>query len=123
MIRRPPRSTRTDTLFPYTTLFRSGRGDFGSRGDAEKIEIGGFAPFVLSSSAPLREYILSASPREPFHPSNPCRSEEHTSELQSLMSISYAVFCLKKKKKTQSSQRRHEKKSDRHTKTQIITAK
>src|SRR3546814_15766318 len=72
MIRRPPRSTRTDTLFPYTTLFRSGRGDFGSRGDAEKIEIGGFAPFILSSSAPLREYILSASPREPFHPSNPC---------------------------------------------------
>src|SRR3546814_9221775 len=101
MIRRPPRSTRTDTLFPYTTLFRS-------------------RP---------QQQILLADPRpearQPVHPLHtrplrqcdglcaghlglqqvglrqlPRRSEEHTSELQSLMRISYAVFCLKKKKKT-----------------------
>src|SRR3546814_2523104 len=94
MIRRPPRSTRTDTLFPYTTLFRSDAGvdrhlilrrdmahhvadvalDRG-RGDA-----------VLS----VVRFLLFAA-----------RSEEHTSELQSLMRISYAVFCLKKKKQSQ----------------------
>src|SRR3546814_3345256 len=69
MIRRPPRSTRTDTLFPYTTLFRS-------RARCE------------SASAPRNRCAGAASHR---------RSEEHTSELQSLMRISYAVFCLKKK--------------------------
>src|SRR3546814_17453292 len=74
MIRRPPRSTRTDTLFPYTTLFRS----VGSDGGA----------------AALHGPAAAASRR--------CcdRSEERTSELQSLMRISYAVFCLKKKKIT-----------------------
>src|SRR3546814_6295666 len=76
MIRRPPRSTRTDTLFPYTTLFRSCRTGRSSRRWSGHI-----------SSSP----ILAASRRR--------RSEEHTSELQSLMRISYAVFCLKKKKK------------------------
>src|SRR3546814_8791716 len=76
MTRRPPRSTRTDTLFPYTTLFRSYRG--GQRGAL--IEILGIAVDVLPPA------------RIDFD-----RSEEHTSELQSLMRISYAVFCLKKK--------------------------
>src|SRR3546814_1097119 len=85
MIRRPPRSTRTDTLFPYTTLFRSppfrgsaadGRGDRRTRRN----------PFGPERSSWSRAES---------------RSEEHTSELQSLMRISYAVFCLKKKKKTQ----------------------
>src|SRR3546814_2036559 len=74
MIRRPPRSTRTDTLFPYTTLFRSGRGQLhpqDPRGDPRQAHRGGADQ----------------------------RSEEHTSELQSLMRISYAVFCLKKKNK------------------------
>src|SRR3546814_15441374 len=73
MIRRPPRSTRTDTLFPYTTLFRS------------------FGPVLLISPPVMavRKFNRSAADR----------SEEHTSELQSLMRISYAVFCLKKKKK------------------------
>src|SRR3546814_13282575 len=83
MIRRPPRSTRTDTLFPYTTLFRSAslvrhNGHSGQR----------------HTSIPQRELALhqqSASHRVC------CSSEEHTSELQSLMRISYAVFCLKKK--------------------------
>src|SRR3546814_15651801 len=79
MIRRPPRSTRTDTLFPYTTLFRS-------------------AP-TNSHRAPQGTGTPSAA-RGHRPPSPGCRqrSEEHTSELQSLMRISYAVFCLKKKK-------------------------
>src|SRR3546814_7013661 len=103
MIRRPPRTTRTDTLFPYTTLFRSqqgvGRvllpeadrpgqqrhgcrleGALGSGGLDEQLEL---------LHRPHRcQLLLGLDPR----------SEEHTSELQSLMSISYAVFCLKKKK-------------------------
>src|SRR3546814_13617289 len=73
MIRRPPRSTRTDTLFPYTTLFRSSPVT-----DGRNVYMF-FYDFGLVSYG---------------------RSEEHTSELQSLMRISYAVFCLKKKKKT-----------------------
>src|SRR3546814_5571414 len=75
MIRRPPRSTRTDTLFPYTTLFRSGRHG------------------TCSGSGRCRGTRRTAAGRPPRS-----RSEEHTSELQSLMRISYAVFCLKKKK-------------------------
>src|SRR3546814_7107095 len=77
MIRRPPRSTRTDTLFPYTTLFRS-RGD----------QVAAPAAVVRKSAIPDDKEMLRAA-----------RSEEHTSELQSLMRISYAVFCLKKKTK------------------------
>src|SRR3546814_6585764 len=81
MIRRPPRSTRTDTLFPYTTLFRSAR-------NAHR-----FDPLVL-------EPLIDFTPLDAAHfAQNTDRSEEHTSELQSLMRISYAVFCLKKKKK------------------------
>src|SRR3546814_1164352 len=89
MIRRPPRSTRTDTLFPYTTLFRSQRRSDGHpasthpvSGDREKHEA---EPRIC---VPLQRDGNPAS-----------RSEEHTSELQSLMRISYAVFCLKKKNK------------------------
>src|SRR3546814_4402689 len=98
MIRRPPRSTRTDTLFPYTTLFRS--------------------------AAAVRKRTMAQSPHT--HPQAigqpyaridgpdkvsgaACRSEEHTSELQSLMRISYAVFCLKKKNNTLQLQKRHNK--------------
>src|SRR6056297_3877068 len=76
MIRRPPRSTRTDTLFPYTTLFRS-----------------------RASGRPPCLPPLRGARRQPR------RSEEHTSELQSLRRISYAVFCLKKKKKKNKQQR------------------
>src|SRR3546814_3071141 len=89
MIRRPPRSTRTDTLFPYTTLFRS-RLDWAH---------GASGPFPW----PPRKIDVEAAPplcdcpRCAFRPARLCRSEEHTSELQSLMRISYAVFCLKKK--------------------------
>src|SRR3546814_7622435 len=102
MIRRPPRSTRTDTLFPYTTLFRS----------IELIVRKGFRPDVDSYSAfvendratptglagYLRERGFSRVVCAGLALDYCVRSEEHTSELQSLMRISYAVFCLKKKK-------------------------
>src|SRR3546814_10518806 len=83
MIRRPPRSTRTDTLFPYTTLFRS-PCDGASRSWGSSFQspnLGRRCDIAYLGSVP--------------------RSEEHTSELQSLMRISYAVFCLKKKKTTE----------------------
>src|SRR3546814_1144045 len=81
MIRRPPRSTRTDTLFPYTTLFRS-------------VDYTGSGTVVVSSWV----YIPPALRTGTYTLNVDGRSEEHTSELQSLMRISYAVFCLKKKK-------------------------
>src|SRR3546814_3921595 len=84
MIRRPPRSTRTDTLFPYTTLFRSHL----LRAAGHRTALAG------NIGLPLLEVV--DPPRPPDY-----RSEEHTSELQSLMRISYAVFCLKKKKQNQ----------------------
>src|SRR3546814_6749056 len=103
MIRRPPRSTRTDTLFPYTTLFRSKTplvlslskhrsSSFRCRKKErpfDKLRANGkkVMPFALATEIDLRRLIG-------------VRSEEHTSELQSLMRISYAVFCLKKKIKT-----------------------
>src|SRR3546814_3103731 len=92
MIRRPPRSTRTDTLFPYTTLFRSSA--FGH--PVPEARPGTRAQHL---SVPLdhRARGGAALCRDRRHRK---RSEEHTSELQSLMRISYAVFCLKKKKKT-----------------------
>src|SRR3546814_3689247 len=98
MIRRPPRSTRTDTLFPYTTLFRSpsiirrysgGRLHRSPHQGGREREIKSFHRF-LPRHRDLCTYHDEGE-RE--------RSEEHTSELQSLMRISYAVFCLKKKKK------------------------
>src|SRR3546814_3555521 len=96
MIRRPPRSTRTDTLFPYTTLFRSrlaeglwkvpdDLAEQGRRYDAQRL---GGATVELKSHLPIERQ----------------RSEEHTSELQSLMRNSYAVFCLTKKKHRQEPQ-------------------
>src|SRR3546814_4691795 len=109
MIRRPPRSTRTDTLFPYTTLFRS-RGD----------------PRTRSRGRPSRPPRPSADDDAADRPGRAGRedprtgpedergrSEEHTSELQSLMRISYAVFCLKKK--NEKNQRQHQTKM--HTQT------
>src|SRR3546814_2040734 len=95
MIRRPPRSTRTDTLFPYTTLFRSAFLDV-ARGTEEAL-------------GALERVGVDAAGQ---------RSEEHTSELQSLMRISYAVFCLKKKKPVTTS---GQKERQRHTSRQIIS--
>src|SRR3546814_3910620 len=97
MIRRPPRSTRTDTLFPYTTLFRS-----FLRNRSEQFEARfGMLEVVESPSLFLRGMAGSRIPVSIAHGEGRAdfaRSEEHTSELQSLMRISYAVFCLKKKK-------------------------
>src|SRR3546814_6622603 len=107
MIRRPPRSTRTDTLFPYTTLFRSSRGTEAHepgrhcRGPVPKGQTGSGRHGPLDSRRLLiklgqqRRITFSQTNRER---NDVERSEEHTSELQSLMRISYAVFCLKKKK-------------------------
>src|SRR3546814_4251415 len=109
MIRRPPRSTRTDTLFPYTTRFRSN----GDGQDANALRGGHQRLFTWP--AQLQGQVAAAAmdgAAAPWHPgavslwSCPAsavsrRSEEHTSELQSLMRISYAVFCLKKKTKSQ----------------------
>src|SRR3546814_3971296 len=93
MIRRPPRSTRTDTLFPYTTLFRSADEPI----NASRLHAGD-GPFQYGRNGPL-EHARYESGRRIVGGSNcSARSEEHTSELQSLMRISYAVFCLKKKK-------------------------
>src|SRR3546814_4245792 len=135
MLRRPPRSTRTDTLFPYTTLFRSTQnvagpfctqilGDFGAEvikierpggGDDTRLwtppEISGHSSTFLSLNRNKQSLCVDLSKPEGaeivrklalnadvlVHSMKP-RSEEHTSELQSLMRISYAVFCLKKKK-------------------------
>src|SRR3546814_3567678 len=102
MIRRPPRSTRTDTLFPYTTLFRSQLHRqlvgqlLGAHGaavthlvgvDHQSLGDGGAEAVGLDHQGDEGTHLVEAD-----------RSEEHTSELQSLMRISYAVFCLKKKK-------------------------
>src|SRR3546814_2706272 len=111
MIRRPPRSTRTDTLFPYTTLFRSdklrkllpvpcvaGLAPFGG-------EIVLVPPFEFGLRRQRHPARLTAADQIATHGDK--RSEEHTSELQSLMRISYAVFCLKKKTSTTTKHHQH----------------
>src|SRR3546814_5833675 len=97
MIRRPPRSTRTDTLFPYTTLFRSRQWNRDWQGSGFGMERNQQHPLENRYRRP-GSFIANRL----GEPSLRHRSEEHTSELQSLMRISYAVFCLKKKKKRQS---------------------
>src|SRR3546814_3455135 len=105
MIRRPPRSTRTDTLFPYTTLVRSAALNVAAEQVVERSAYGALlqrdgnrAP----TAAPQNLYLTADTDDDGKQDSwvaISVRSEEHTSELQSLMRISYAVFCLKKKKK------------------------
>src|SRR3546814_5592619 len=117
MIRRPPRSTRTDTLFPYTTLFRSDAlgphregtcEDAEQRGDGDR-QRNDHPPRPAEAQAGRavaedREHVAGHAGdghlRQRHHAAIAARSEEHTSELQSLMRNSYAVFCLNKKKKT-----------------------
>src|SRR3546814_6342585 len=118
MLRRPPRSTRTDTLFPYTTLFRSGRHrELGGVADRITRRRGGRLrrqrlrhPGARRRHRPARQerpdLRLRLRPRAEAAGAD--RSEEHTSELQSLMRISYAVFCLKKKKKYEMTTQHHE---------------
>src|SRR3546814_5443007 len=93
MIRRPPRSTRTDTLFPYTTLFRSDDPGLGDTRNTRIVSI-----FVEDDNGATSEAVDNPGIFVTSINDAPTRSEEHTSELQSLMRISYAVFCLKKKK-------------------------
>src|SRR3546814_2703205 len=105
MIRRPPRSTRTDTLFPYTTLFRSFRCDanvsvrkwgaekFGTRTETKNVNSFRYVEKAIEFEIERQIDVIESGGK---------RSEEHTSELQSLMRISYAVFCLKKKNNTDS---------------------
>src|SRR3546814_4334304 len=121
MLRRPPRSTRTDTLFPYTTLFRSLLVDFrrdivagrhmrddicdvaldGGGGDPVRLIIGDLLlppPVGLGDCAFHRSgHPVAIEDHAAFHVAGRARSEEHTSELQSLMRNTYAVYCLKKK--------------------------
>src|SRR3546814_8018454 len=106
MIRRPPRSTRTDTLFPYTTLFRSRMRTCALAWGKRAARSASDTPARIDSrcTPPVATGARSAA-------TSPSRSEEHTSELQSLMRISYDVFCLKKKKqhtKPNTSLRQHE---------------
>src|SRR3546814_4492555 len=117
MIRRPPRSTRTDTLFPYTTLFRSSAAAGTVTGEVRAIHQ---AAAGIRPALPVRRY-RRGKPLPEAHQGQAAaalygrpehhrpgllaqRSEEHTSELQSLMRISYAVFCLKKKKQNTTKQ-------------------
>src|SRR3546814_5357219 len=118
MIRRPPRSTRTDTPFPYTTLFRSAplnnfAGQLAGEGftlfteDYGSVSVVGSSRIEVYRVASESGYLntltafgsgpISEPGPQPVSGWTPNRSEEHTSELQSLMRISYAVFCLKKK--------------------------
>src|SRR3546814_6040491 len=108
MIRRPPRSTRTDTLFPYTTLFRSADGAVGAvvhndENDRQAILYSGrqLLPVHHVTAVAIEgdDHALRRDHLRRDRGRDTVRSEEHTSELQSLMRISYAVFCLKKKKK------------------------
>src|SRR3546814_5667558 len=131
MILRPPRSTRTDTLFPYTTLFRSGRGPVEFLSAARRHRHAAQQPRLclyrrrtrqVAARVRIAELLgtrhgqygsarngrdartegpLAQTAAERRNPLGLCRSEEHTSELQSLMRISYAVFCLKKKNRQQ----------------------
>src|SRR3546814_7320455 len=107
MKRRPPRSTRTDTLFPYTTLFRSVYVKFNNATKADLgitilIDTTGFGTWkpVMTHYTAAGDGEFSARGLDTIEMKFGVRSEEHTSELQSLMRISYAVFCLTKKKAT-----------------------
>src|SRR3546814_1212138 len=118
MIRRPPRSTRTDTLFPYTTLFRSQSLRFpisplivGTRGDESSRQIG--AKQIQEACQPRGSAPVHAQYEKCRLMGTRPRSEEHTSELQSLMRLSYAVFCLKKKNR----ETRKQSNDDRYTKS------
>src|SRR3546814_10016584 len=108
MIRRPPRSTRTDTLFPYTTLFRS-----WPKRSRTNVAAGTCTPSSRAIDSPsARSFSASSSLKRA---AKSPRSEEHTSELQSLMRISYAVFCLKKKNNNNSTETETHITSQHHT--------
>src|SRR3546814_1271725 len=111
MIRRPPRSTRTDTLFPYTTLFRSRKRMIGALSNEAPVgePLGGSVALAFHAVQMGAQMVRVHDVKETVQAVHlwrgmrdaAIRSEEHTSELQSLMRISYAVFCLKKKNNSQ----------------------
>src|SRR3546814_3495733 len=107
MIRRPPRSTRTDTLFPYTTLFRSRPPRFRRRPLALRSRARGASRPSDRRRNGQGDRIRRSRARGVAEGDRRTRSEEHTSELQSLMRISYAVFCLKKKNKNNKKKTTH----------------
>src|SRR3546814_10197756 len=123
MIRRPPISTRTDTLFPYTTLFRSARARaeaataqriVADRATARAARVADVrARLTLADAARSARPVVGAN----VYTRPPTRSEEHTSELQSLMRISYAVFCLKNKNQNHQHQTQQTKQHIRATQT------
>src|SRR3546814_6471680 len=121
MIRRPPRSTRTDTLFPYTTLFRSPNSQRPKNASLPPPFPTGVGKSNASSPCidglPMRPSVIEIAETAACR----IRSEEHTSELQSLMRISYAVFCLKKKKNTTNNNITTHK-HENYTKQQLHTA-
>src|SRR3546814_5430026 len=107
MIRRPPRSTRTDTLFPYTTLFRSQLEEeiaqnawLTVRAPSAQVQDSVIFEMPSTERFDAAMHLLGIDPTQLSKEVGHARSEEHTSELQSLMRISYAVFCLKKKNTT-----------------------
>src|SRR3546814_1248967 len=113
MIRRPPRSTRTDTLFPYTTLFRSTESTFEVLRDGFRLGTFGLvgATIMLIASVGVAMGSYRAEINHEAHQliaAKAIRSEEHTSELQSIMRISYAVLCLKNKKYKNTTNTHHE---------------
>src|SRR3546814_2186997 len=110
MIRRPPRSTRTDTLFPYTTLFRSRLTHRQAGTSRVLVHAGAGQADILERSPQLGGEIATLG--RLAHRAR--RSEEHTSELQSLMRTSYAVFCLKKKKKQKTQNKTTELPTHKH---------
>src|SRR3546814_2569173 len=112
MIRLPPRSTRTDTLFPYTTLFRSTASALSRTLSAAAVALSA-AFSSVSATATFEASSAIAS----------MRSEEHTSELQSLMRISYAVFCLKKKKRYTQDNHKPTRTADTNARTQTTNLK
>src|SRR3546814_10554774 len=113
MIRRPPRSTRTDTLFPYTTLFRSWFFLPPHTRPRHRPSTG-----PIPAARLMKAITARSTASIPATSANSARSEEHTSELQSLMRISYAVFCLKKKiQTTQIQHQNKQKQSNTHTYT------
>src|SRR3546814_6849787 len=122
MIRRPPRSTRTDTLFPYTTLFRSQHARDSQMCSDVAIRIRGLSKTFPVYRKPHRRLLQLLDPRHGnrWHGDFQARSEEHTSELQSLMRLSYAVFCLKKKKNTNKQDQYHQKQSQYNIHTDPI---
>src|SRR3546814_1261097 len=115
--RRPPRSTRTDTLFPYTTLFRSGSTPVEQQEDGKK------GAYCQCDCQRRHHLARHADGHDRAQQAKRCqcpqyrkeRSEEHTSELQSLMRISYAVFCLKKKQPTPTHIKLHNTTENKHT--------